>query len=56
MCPFCIATAAILAGSAAGTGGLIAIAGTILLKKSPTRVPNPIDEEEVRHGDRRNAS
>jgi hypothetical protein len=50
MCPFCLATAAILAGSTAGTGGVTALAGTILLKKSPSKVPTQTDEKEVPNG------
>jgi len=33
MCPFCIATAAIIAGSATGTGGLSALIAVTVLKK-----------------------
>jgi hypothetical protein len=51
ICPFCLATAAIIAGTTASGGGVAALVGTILLKKSPARVPNPSDEKEVHHGD-----
>ncbi len=50
MCPFCLATAAILAGSTAGSGGATALVGTILLKKSPTKVSTQTDEKEVPNG------
>ncbi len=49
MCPFCLATAAILAGSTAGTGGLAAaVTGLILSKKSPTAIQSNL--KEVRDG------
>lgn len=49
MCPFCLATAAIIAGSAtAGTGGVTAfLAGTILKRNPRKLLPR---EEEVNHG------
>jgi hypothetical protein len=51
MCPFCLATAAVIAGSA-GTGGVTAfIAGTILKRNQPKLLPR---EEEVNHGSNRN--
>ena len=51
ICPFCLATAAIVAGSTAGSGGVVALVGTILLKKSSAKVPTPNDEKDVHHGD-----
>ena len=54
MCPFCLATAAIIAGSATGTGGVTAfIAGTILKRNQPKLLPQ---EEEVNHGSNCNTS
>ena len=35
MCPVCLATAAIIAGSATGTGGLTALVAFTLRKTSP---------------------
>ncbi len=58
MCPVCLATAAILAGSATGTGGLTAlVARTIRRKLRPTA---PIDtsnqEDHDGHDHDRSAS
>ena len=51
MCPLCLATAALIAGSATGTGGITAlVAGTFLRKKSPHRFPEPIKLKEVQNG------
>lgn len=53
MCPFCLATAAVIAGSATGTGGVTAfIAGTILKRNKRKLLPQ---EEEVNHGSNSNA-
>jgi len=47
MCPVCIATAAIIAGSATSTSGITAfVAQKILRKKKPTASNN----QEVNHG------
>ena len=46
MCPVCLATAAVIAGSATGTGGITAlIAGKILRKQTPST-----PSEKVNHG------
>lgn len=51
MCPFCLATAAIVAGSATGIGGLTALVVDALLKrKSKKESPEPIDTREVEDG------
>jgi hypothetical protein len=51
MCPFCLATAALIAGSATGTGGLTAIvAGTIWMRKKRKAFPEPSETEEVNRG------
>ena len=51
MCPFCMATAALIAGSAAGTGGLTAIfAGAILMRRKRKRFPEQDEAEEVNCG------
>jgi hypothetical protein len=50
MCPFCLATAAVIAGSATGTGGVTAfIAGTILKRNKRKTLP-PNEAQEVNHG------
>ena len=47
MCPVCLATAAIIAGSATGTGGLTAlVARTIRWKKSKTPFPVTAKKED----------
>ncbi|HEY2469154.1 MAG TPA: hypothetical protein VGI45_15130 [Terracidiphilus sp.] len=52
MCPFCLATAAVIASSATGTGGVTAfIAGTIL-KRNKQRILPQNEEKEVNHGNR----
>ena len=53
MCPFCLTTAAVLAGSATGTGGVTAfIAGAILKRNKRKLLPQ---EEEVDHGNNSNS-
>jgi len=47
MCPFCIATALLIAGSVASTGGLAAIA---INKFSAKNSPNPTSSKEDHHG------
>ena len=52
MCPVCIATAALIAGSATGTGGLTAfVATTILKRKFRLKFPEQTEAEEVDDGD-----
>lgn len=54
MCPFCLATAAVIAGSATGTGGVTAfLAGTILKRNKRKLLPQN-EAEEVHHGNNRN--
>lgn len=54
MCPFCLATAAVIAGSATGTGGVTAfIAGTIM-KRNKQKILS--QGEEVDHGNNRDSS
>lgn len=51
MCPFCLATAAIVASSATGTGGLTAlVAGTLLIRRRKQKFPKPIDTKEIENG------
>jgi hypothetical protein len=51
MCPFCLATAAILAGGATGAGGVAAaITGIVLRKKTRIKFPEPTEAAEVKNG------
>jgi hypothetical protein len=51
MCPFCLATAALVAASATGSGGFAALAGLKLLRKPARKHFTPYtDTEEVQHG------
>ena len=45
MCPVCLATAAILAGSASGTGGLTALVALTFRRKSKREFTNPPTKE-----------
>ena len=48
MCPVCIATAALIAGSATGTSGVMALVVTKFRKeKFATKFPKPAEAEEV---------
>jgi hypothetical protein len=52
MCPVCMAIAAMIAGSAAGGGGLTALTVGLFRRKTLTnRFPKPANDEEVHHGD-----
>jgi hypothetical protein len=54
MCPFCLATAAMIAGSATGTGGVTAlIAGTILKRNKRRILPQG---EELENGNNNNSA
>jgi hypothetical protein len=49
MCPFCLATTAIVVSSIAGTGGLAAaVTGIVLRKKVPK--PSQFENKEVQDG------
>jgi hypothetical protein len=51
MCPVCLATAALIAGSATGSGGITAlVASTFLRKRSLHRFPDQINTKEVQNG------
>ncbi len=51
MCPVCLATAAIIAGSATGTGGLTALVANKFRKRKTTKdFPKQIETEEDRNG------
>jgi hypothetical protein len=51
MCPFCLATAAVVAASATGSGGLAALVTAKLLRKSTRKhFTQDTDTKEVQHG------
>jgi hypothetical protein len=51
MCPFCIATAAVVAASVTGTGGLAAlVTGKLMKKTAPRDSLETINTKEVEHG------
>jgi hypothetical protein len=51
MCPFCLATAAVVAASATGSGGLAALVGVKLLRQSARKhFSQDTDTKEVQHG------
>jgi len=57
MCPFCLASAALIAGSATGTGGLTAIvAGTLFKKMRRKKFSEQTREVEVKDGNRSDGS
>jgi len=57
MCPVCLATAAMIAGGAAGSGGLTALTIGLFRRKSVTdRFPEPVNEKEVHHADEHDCS
>jgi len=51
MCPFCLATAAVVAGSATGTGGLTALVAGVFLKRKKRKLLPQNEPEEVHHDD-----
>ena len=50
MCPVCLATAAILASSATGTGGLTAVVAGVILKRKKQREFPTTETTEVNRG------
>ena len=50
MCPVCLATAAIIAGSAAGTGGLTALVAHTIRRKTPDNAIPANPKKEESHG------
>ncbi len=50
MCPVCLATAAIIAGSATGTGGLTALIASTFRKKKAGDFPTTPTEKEDHDG------
>lgn len=51
MCPFCIATAAIIAGSATGTGGVTALVAGVWMKRNKRKLLPQKEAEEIQHDD-----
>lgn len=51
MCPFCLATAAVIAGSATGTGGVTALVAGVFLKRNKRKILPQNEAEEVHHDD-----
>ena len=49
MCPVCLATAAIVAGSATGTGGLTALVARIIRKRKRENPPPANEEDHYGH-------
>lgn len=56
MCPFCLATAAVIAGSATGTGGVTALVAGVFLKRHKRKLLPPHEAEEVQHDNSSNRS
>jgi hypothetical protein len=50
MCPVCLATAAVIAGSATGTGGLTALVVNTFRRKPDNKFPTSTKEKEDRDG------
>lgn len=51
MCPFCFATAALMAAAATGTGSLAALVTGKLMKRTARKdFPKTINPKEVEHG------
>jgi len=55
MCPFCLATAAVIAGSATGTGGVTALIAGVFLKRNKRKLPPQNEAEEVHYDDNSNS-
>ncbi len=51
MCPFCLATAVAIAGSATGTGGVTALIAGVFLKRNKRKLLPRNEAEEVHHDD-----
>lgn len=51
MCPVCLATAAVIAGSATGTGGVTALVAGVFLKRNKRKLLPRNEAEEVHHDD-----
>ena len=56
MCPFCLATAAVIAGSATGTGGVAALVAGVIIKRNKRKILPQNEAEEVEHGTNSNRS
>ena len=51
MCPFCLATVAVVAGSATGTGGVTALIAGVFLKRNKRKLLPQNEAKEVHHDD-----
>ena len=51
MCPVCLATAAVIAGSATGTGGVTALVAGVFLKRNKRKLLPRNEAEEVQRDD-----
>jgi len=51
MCPFCLATAAVIAGSATGAGGVTALVAGVLLKPIKRKLLPRNEAKEVHYDD-----
>jgi hypothetical protein len=56
MCPFCLATAAVIASSATGTGGVTALVAGVFLKRNKRKLLPRDEAEEVQHDNNSNRS
>lgn len=56
MCPFCLVTGAVIAGSATGTGGLTAFIAGRILKRNKRKILPQNEAEEVNHDNDSNGS
>ena len=57
MCPVCMATVAVIAGSAAGGGGLTALTVGLFRRKTlACKISKPANAEEVQDGDKHDRS
>jgi hypothetical protein len=54
MCPFCLATAAVIAGSATGTGGVTAFLAGAIMRRNKRKLLPQNEAEEVNHGNHNN--
>ena len=51
MCPFCLATAAVIAASATGTGGVTVLVAGVFRKRNKRKLLPRNEAEEVHHDD-----
>lgn len=56
MCPFCLATAVVIVGSATGNGGLAAFVAGTILKRNKQKILTRNEAKEVDHGNHNDGS